>query len=96
MGIGQRGAEMRGLAHAWILLWYRAGTQPASDSELRKMGRSPIYHDTEVAYLLKKFPWVFNRAQLSENAICMKTQKANTKNAYLKSVNNLVLDKLEL
>lgn len=96
MGTGQRGAGMRGLAHAWVLPQYRAGIQPASDSEPREMGRSPIYYDTEVAYLPKKFPWVFKRAQLSEKAICMKTRKADTKNAYLKSVHSLVLDKLEL
>lgn len=52
--------------------------QPAPASEHQDMGSIFTWHGTEVACPLKKLPWVFSRAQLSENIHCRKAQKANT------------------
>lgn len=96
MGTGSEKCGDKGLAHAWVLPQYSSAIQSASASEPREMERTPTYHDTEVAYLLKKLPWAFSRAQLSESTNCRKAQKANTKKSVpKKSVRGLVLDKVE-
>lgn len=79
MGTGPERCGDKGLAHAWVLPQYSSGIQSASASEPREVERTPTYHDTEVAYLLKKFPWAFSRAQLSESTNSRKAQKASTK-----------------
>lgn len=74
MGTGSKRCRDKGSAHAWVL---PSSIQPASASETRELGRTPMYQDTEAAHL-KKFPWVVSRARLSENTNCRKAQKANT------------------
>lgn len=53
-------------------------SQPAPASEHQETGSTRTHRGTGAACTLKKFPWVFSRAQVWENTLCRKAQKANT------------------
>lgn len=97
MGTGSEGCRDKGWVHSWVLPQHSSGSQPAPASERWQMGSTRTYHDTGVACPLKKLPWVFSRAQLSENTHCRKHKRQTlTKTVPYKNTCILDLDKGEL